>query len=73
MNSKKMLSKELTAKFRGHISEEDVSESVDKFFKHGNAFLLLELINLKNEIKSLREELEGRRDKAATLRALLVK
>jgi hypothetical protein len=72
MNSKKMLSKEIAAKLRGHISEQTVSESVEQFFTHGNTFLLLELINLKSEIKSLREELEHRRNKANSLRALLV-
>ena len=65
-----MLSKELAAKFRGNVNEEAISESVDQFFRHGNTFLLLELISLKSEIKALREELELRRAKAGTLRAL---
>ena len=69
-----MLSKEISAKLRGHISEQTVSENVDQFFRHGNTFLLLELMNLRSEVKSLREELEERRDnKADTLRALLVR
>ena len=71
MNPKKMLSKELAAKFQGNVNKEVISESVDQFFRHGNTFLLLELISLKSEIKSLREELELRRDKADTLRALI--
>ena len=69
-----MLSKEISAKLRGHISEQTVSENVDQFFKHGNTFLLLELLNLRSEVKRLREELEERRDnKADTLRALVIR
>jgi hypothetical protein len=71
MDPKKMLSKELTAKFGDHVNEEAVSESVDKFFQHGNTFLLLELMNLKSEIKSLREELERRRDKANSVNSIV--
>jgi len=68
-----MLSKEIAHKVRGHISEETVSEMVDQFFRHGNTFLLLELIYLRSEVKSLREELQHRQDnKASTLRELLV-
>ena len=66
-----MLSKEIAAKFRGHISEQTVSESVEQFFRHGNTFLLLELMNLRSEIKSLREQLEHRRNKANSLRSLV--
>jgi len=70
-----MLSKEITGKFRGQISEETVSETVNQFFRHGNTFLLLELISLKREVKSLREELQQQRGrkKQDTLRALLVR
>jgi len=68
-----MLSKEITAKVGGHINEETVSETVDQFFKHGNTFLLLELINLRNEVKSLREELQHQKEsKHNSLRKLLV-
>ena len=69
-----MLLKEITAKVRGHISEETVSETVDQFFRHGNTFILIELISLKMEIKSLREELLLQREqkKRDTLRALLI-
>jgi hypothetical protein len=75
MNPKKMLSKEITSKVKGHISEEIVSEKVDQFFRHGNTFLLLELISLRREVKSLREELQHQRDqkKQNTLRELLVR
>lgn len=67
-----MLSKELAAKLGGNISEDIVSESVDQFFRHGNTFLLLELISLRSELESLREELGHRRGKVDTLRSLLV-
>ena len=68
-----MLSKEIAAKVRGHISEDTVSEKVDQFFKQGNTFLLKELINLRSEVKSLREELEHKMEnKHNSLRKLLV-
>jgi hypothetical protein len=74
MDPKKMLSKEISAKLRGHINEQTVSENVDQFFRHGNMFLLLELLTLRSEVKSLREELEHRRNnKAETLRALVIR
>ena len=73
MDLKKLLSKEITHKVRGHISEEIVSEMVDQFFRHGNMFLLLELMHLRSEVKSLREELQNRQDdKANSLRAIIV-
>jgi hypothetical protein len=73
MDPKKMLSKEISAKVEGHINEETVSETVDQFFRHGNTFVLLELISLKREVKSLREELQHRRDSEEhSLRALVV-
>jgi hypothetical protein len=74
MNAKKILSKEISAKVRGQISEQVVSEKVDQFFKHGNTFLLMELMSLKREVETLREELQYYRDnKQSTLRALLVR
>ena len=72
MDPKKMLSKEITAKVRGYISEETVSETVDQFFRHGNTFLLLELMNLRKEVESLREELHQKKNKRSSLRTLLV-
>jgi hypothetical protein len=72
MDPKKMLSKEIAAKVRGHISEQTVSEMVDRFFRHGNTFLLLELMNLRREVESLREELQHQREsKRSSLRKLL--
>ena len=67
-----MLSKELAAKVRGHISEQTVSEMVEHFFRHGNTFLLLELMNLRKEVESLKEELHRNDNKENTLRKLLV-
>lgn len=73
MNTKKLLSKEISARVTGQISEQVVSEKVDQFFKHGNTFLLLELISLRLEVKSLKEELQYyRENKQNSLRALLV-
>jgi hypothetical protein len=45
---------------------------VDHFFRHGNTFLLLELMNLRKEVESLREELHRNDNKENTLRKLLV-
>jgi hypothetical protein len=72
MDPKKMLTKELAAKVRGHINEQTVSEMVDHFFRHGNTFLLLELMNLRKEVESLKEELHRSNSKENTLRKLLV-
>jgi len=68
-----MLTKELAAKVKGQISEETVSEMVEHFFRHGNTFLLLELLNLRNEIESLREELQQSDNKQKTLSKLLIR
>ena len=62
MNLKKMLSKEITSKVKDQISEQTVTEKVDQFFKHGNTFLLMELMNLRRELQSLRVELEQQRE-----------
>jgi hypothetical protein len=72
MDPKKMLSKELAAKVQGHISEQTVSEMVDHLFMHGNTFLLLELMNLRKEVESLREELSQRENKRSSLHTLSV-
>jgi hypothetical protein len=72
MDPKKMLAKELAAEGGGHVSEQTVSEMVDHFFRHGNTFLLLELVNLRKEVERLREELHQGDDKRSSLRTLLV-
>jgi hypothetical protein len=73
MDPKKMLSKEIFTRVKGHINEETVSETVNQFFRHGNTFLLLELISLRREVKSLREELQRQRDNNEhSLHALIV-
>jgi len=73
MNTKKLLSKDISTRVRGQISEQTVSQKVDQFFKHGNTFLLLELMSLRLEVKNLREELQCYRDKKQkTLSALIV-
>ena len=73
MDPKKMFFKELASKFRGQIDEEIICDTVDQFFKQGNAFLLLEIIKLRCEINTLKERNEYQSKKAATLRKLLVK
>jgi hypothetical protein len=71
MNPKKMLIKEIVSKVNGHVNEEIVTKKVDQFFKHGNTFILFELINLRNEVKYLREELEKRQKKANSIPTLI--
>ena len=75
MNPKKMLSKEITSKVNGQISEQTVTEKVDQFFKHGNTFLLMELMSLRREVQSLREELEQQREQKNhnSIRTLIVR
>lgn len=72
MDPKKLLMKEISAKFRGHFSEQTVSEKVDQFFKHGTTFLLVELVSLRREVENLREELQLQRNKRNSLRTLIV-
>jgi len=72
MDPKKLISRELAVKFRGQISERIISEMVDNFFRHGNTFLLVELINLRKEVESLREELRQRKNKRDSLGPLLI-
>lgn len=73
MDPKKLLMKEISAKFRGHFSEQTISEKVDQFFKNGIVFLLLELVRLQREVDNLREELQHqRKTKRSSLRALVV-
>ena len=69
-----MLSKEIHTKVMGHMNEQTVQEKVDQFFKHGNTFLFLELVNLRNEVESLKEELEHQKEnkRRSSLRALSV-
>ena len=68
-----MLSQEITYKIRGEINEETVTEMVDQFFRHGNTFLLFELMRLRSEVKSLRQELQNREDdKTNSLLTLIV-
>ena len=72
MNPKKMLVKEIVSKVNGHINEEIITTKVDQFFKHGNTFVLFELINLKNEVKHLREELKKRQKNHNSIHTLVV-
>ena len=63
MNPKKMLSKEIKSKINGQITDKTISEKVNQFFRYGNTFLLIELINLRNEVKILRKQLEKKKEK----------
>lgn len=72
MNPKKMFSKELALKFRGQMDEKMICDTVDQFFKQGNAFLLLEIIKLRCEINTLKERNEQKHKKADTLNKFLV-
>jgi hypothetical protein len=72
MDPKKMLSKELADKVGGHISEQNVSNMVDHFFRYGNLFLFLELISLRKEIESLREEVHHKKNKRSSFHSILI-
>jgi len=73
MDPKKTLSRELAARAGGHVSSQEVYDMVEQFFRHGNTFLLSELIKLKWEVESLKEELQTQRDsKQKTLQELLI-
>lgn len=63
MNPKKMLSKEIKSKINGQITDKTISEKVNQFFRYGNTFLLIELLNLRNEVKILRKQLEKKKEK----------
>jgi K+-sensing histidine kinase KdpD len=67
MDPKRLLSKEISARVGGQINEETISETVDQFFKYGNTFLLLELVNLRREVDSMREELQYQKNSKRTL------
>lgn len=73
MDPKKMFSKELASIVRGQIDEEIICDTVNQFFKQGNAFLLLEIIKLRCEVNNLKERNVHQYKKADTLRKLLVK
>ena len=68
-----MFSKELASIVRGQIDEEIICDTVNQFFKQGNAFLLLEIIKLRCEVNNLKERNVHQYKKADTLRKLLVK
>ena len=57
------------------IDEQIVSEKVDHFFKHGNIFILSEIIHLRGEVKSLREEIQllKQNKKQNSLHSLLIR
>ena len=62
MNPKEILSKEISGKVGDKISEQTISEKVNQFFRHGNVFLLFEVMSLRKEIERLREEIQHQRN-----------
>jgi hypothetical protein len=63
MNPKEILSKEISDKIGGKISEQTIYEKVDQFSRRGNLFLLFELMNLRKEIEGLKEEIQNQRNR----------
>ena len=61
MNTKEILSKEISSKVGDKISEQIISEKVNQFFRYGNVFLLSEVISLRKEIERLKEEIQRQR------------
>ena len=47
----------MVRKFGDHLDEETIAEKVDQFTKHGTVFLLFEVMNLKKELKTIKEEI----------------
>lgn len=62
MNPKEILSKEISNKVGGKISEQTIYEKVDQFARRGNLFLLFEVISLRKEIERLKEEIQNQRN-----------
>jgi len=62
MNPKELLSKEISGKVGDKISERTISEKVSQFFRHGNVFLLFEVMSLRKEIERLKEEIQRQRN-----------
>jgi len=61
MDPKEILSKEISGKVGDKINKQTIREKVDHFVRHGNMFLLFEVINLRKEIESLKEEIKHQR------------
>jgi len=62
MNPKEILSKEISGKVGDKISEQTISEKVNQFIRHGNLFLLFEVMSLRKEIERLKEENQHQRN-----------
>jgi len=62
MNPKEILSKEILGKVGDKISEQTISEKVSQFVRHGNVFLLFEVMSLRKEIERLKEEIHHQRN-----------
>ena len=63
MNPKEILSKEISSKVGDKISEQTISEKVSQFARHGDLFLLFEVMSLRKEIERLREEIRHQRNR----------
>lgn len=61
MNPKEILSKEISSKVGDKVSGQVISEKVNQFFRHGDLFLLFEVISLRKEIERLKEEIQHQR------------
>jgi transcriptional regulator NrdR family protein len=74
MNPKEILSKEISNKVGDKISEQTISEKVSQFVRHGNLFLLFEVMTLRKEIESLKEEIQHQRnnEKRKSVHALYI-
>jgi hypothetical protein len=62
MDPKEILSKEISDKVGDKVSEQTVSEKVSQFVRHGNVFLLFEIMSLRKEIARLKEEIQNQRN-----------
>ena len=63
MDPKEILSKEISGKVGDRISGQTICEKVDQFVRHGNLFLLFEVMSLRKEIERLKEEIQHQRNR----------
>jgi len=57
MNQKEILLKEMLKRVGDRLDEEIVAEKVNQFIKYGTVFLLFEVMNLRKEIETIKEEI----------------
>jgi len=57
MNPRESLLKEIFDKVGDKISEQTIAEKINQFLRHGNMFLLFEVMSLRKEIERMKEQI----------------